>query len=243
MSSGYCTKLGTEHCSIIRIVLCGTTFTLLKKICQCFVDAPMLRSHRRQRPLTDNKEKPQPHCYVATMHQRDVELVAEFTGPKDWMLRYLPIIELAMYVCMYVSHVLDRKLLERLMSPSPKSHSHESVILSNFWDSYFSCYGEFGEFSLRYTAPLSGRSLSNKAAHHITAKIGDAGCIRLHVCSTLQSRRRGLWTSLALLVGSGPLRDRRNDEQRGSPYDTKCNVAEIGAVNMGEIGAVRKRSR
>ena len=63
MSSGYCTKLGTEHCSIIRIVLCGTTFTLLKKRCQCFVDAPMLRSHRRQRPLTDNKEKPQPHYY------------------------------------------------------------------------------------------------------------------------------------------------------------------------------------
>ena len=25
--------------------------------------------------------------------------------------------------------------------------------------------------------------------------------------------------------------------------DAKCNVAEIGAVNMGEIGAVRKRSR
>ena len=64
MSSGYCTKLGTEHCSIIRIVLCGTTFTLLKKRCQCFVDAPMLRSHRRQRPLTDNKEKPQPHCSI-----------------------------------------------------------------------------------------------------------------------------------------------------------------------------------
>ena len=86
-----------------------------------------------------------------------------------------------MYVCVYVSHVLDRKLLEWLMSPSPKSqvmfapHSHESVIFSNFWDSYFSSYGEFGEFSLRFTAPLSGRSLSNKAAHHITAKIGDAG--------------------------------------------------------------------
>ena len=47
-------------------------------------------------------------------------------------------------------------------------------------------------------------------------------------------------------VGSGPqptLRDRRDDEQRGSPYDAKCNVAEIGAVNMGEIGAVRKRRR
>ena len=43
---------------------------------------------------------------------------------------------------------------------------------------------------------------------------------------------------------SGPtLTDRRDDEQRGSPYDAKCNVAEIGAVNMGEIGAVRKRSR
>ena len=43
---------------------------------------------------------------------------------------------------------------------------------------------------------------------------------------------------------SGPtLTDSRHDEQRGSPYDAKCNVAEIGAVNMGEIGAVRKRSR
>ena len=29
----------------------------------------------------------------------------------------------------------------------------------------------------------------------------------------------------------------------GSPYDAKFNVAEIGAVNMDEIGAVRKRSR
>ena len=29
----------------------------------------------------------------------------------------------------------------------------------------------------------------------------------------------------------------------GPPYDAKCNVADIGAVNMGEIGAVRKRSR
>ena len=46
------------------------------------------------------------------------------------------------------------------------------------------------------------------------------------------------------VVDFGPtLRDRRDDEQRGSPYDAKFNVAEIGAVNMGEIGAVRKRSR
>ena len=39
-------------------------------------------------------------------------------------------------------------------------------------------------------------------------------------------------------VGSDPrptFTDRR--------HDAKCNVAEIGAVNMGEIGAVRKRSR
>ena len=34
-------------------------------------------------------------------------------------------------------------------------------------------------------------------------KIGDAGCIRLHVNQPLQRRRRGLWTSLALLVGRG----------------------------------------
>ena len=74
-------------------------------------------------------------------------------------------------------------------------------------------------------------------------KIGDAGVPR-HVCSTSPS-----WTldqPGTVKVGSGPrptLRDRRDDEQRGSPYDAKCNVAEIGAVNMGEIGAVRKRSR
>ena len=45
------------------------------------------------------------------------------------------------------------------------------------------------------------------------------------------------------LTKNKTLRDRRDDEQRGSPYDAKCNVAEIGVVNMGEIGAVRKRSR
>ena len=65
------------------------------------------------------------------------------------------------------------------------------------------------------------------SAHY--TKIGDAGV-----------RRRGLWTSR----GSAPtLRDRRDDEERSSPYDAKFNVAEIGAVNMGEIGAVKKSSR
>ena len=162
-----------------------------------------------------------------------------------------------MYVCLYVSHVLDRKLLERLMSPSPKSQvmftsafSRIGDFFSNFWDSYFSSYGEFGEFSLRFTAPLSGRSLSNKAAHHITAKIGDAGCIRLHVCSTPSKSpswtldQPGIVSGQRAAYASGPtLRDRRDDEHRGSPNDAQCNVAEIGAVKMGEIGAVRKRSR
>ncbi len=87
----------------------------------------------------------------------------------------------------------------------------------------------------------------NKAAHYIILKYGTQVVFDCTFVQPLQSRRRGLWTSLALLVGSGPrtptLRDMRDDEQRGSPYDAKCNVAEIGAVNMGEIGAVRKRSR
>ena len=67
-----------------------------------------------------------------------------------------------------------------------------------------------------------------RAAHY--TKIGDAGV-----------RRCGLWNSLGSLRPM--LRDRRDDEQRESPYDAKFNVAEIGAVNMGEIGVVRKRSR
>ncbi len=67
-----------------------------------------------------------------------------------------------------------------------------------------------------------------RAAHY--TKIGDPGV-----------RRRGLWNSLG--SPQPTLRDRRDDEQRGSPYDATFNVAEIGAVNMGEIGAVRKRCR
>ena len=92
--------------------------------------------------------------------------------------------------------------------------------------------------------------MSNKAAHHITAKIGDAGCIRLHVCSTPSKSpswtldQPGTVSGQRAAYASGPtLRDMRDDEQRGSPYDANCNVAEIGAVNMGEIGAVRKRRR
>ena len=61
MSSGYCTKLDTELCSIIRIIKSGTTFTLLKKEVSALVTRQCYLSHRSQRPLSDNKEKPQPH--------------------------------------------------------------------------------------------------------------------------------------------------------------------------------------
>ena len=122
------------------------------------------------------------------------------------------------------------------------------MIFSHFWDSYFSSYGEFGEFSLRFTAAVSAvaqRSLClqrKRLILHYT-KIGDAGCIRLHVCSTPSTSPS--WTldqpgtvsgqALGAAYASGPtLRDRRDNEQRGSPYDAKCNVAEIGVVNMGE---------
>ena len=54
--------------------------------------------------------------FVTTERLLSTECVTNFI-----FVGHLPIIELAMYVCVYVSHVLDRKLLERLMSPSPKS--------------------------------------------------------------------------------------------------------------------------
>ena len=46
-------------------------------------------------------------------------------------------------------------------------------------------------------------------------------------------------------VGSGPRREigETMNKVGRSPYDAKFNVAEIGAVNMDDIGAVRKRSR
>ena len=57
-------------------------------------------------------------------------------------------------------------------------------IFSNFWDSYFSSYGEFGEFTLKFTAACSAVAVFTKKA----------------------ARRRGLWTSLALLqwAAAGP---------------------------------------
>ena len=75
-------------------------------------------------------------------------------------------------------------------------------------------------------------------------KIGDAGVPR-HVCSTPSTSPS--WTldqpGTVKVCSEPTLTDRRDDEQRGSPYDAKFHVAEIGAVNMGEIAAVRKRCR
>ena len=54
-----------------------------------------------------------------------------------------------MYVCMYVSRVLDRQLVNgwchrhQNRSLCSRPHSHELVIFSYFWDSYFLSYGEF----------------------------------------------------------------------------------------------------
>ena len=74
--------------------------------------------------------RPQPRCVLIVGLPNDgygivgSDIVARGMKPNDlgkythWFnCFYLNIIELAMYV----SHVLDRKLLERLMSPSPKS--------------------------------------------------------------------------------------------------------------------------
>ena len=82
------------------------------------------------------------------------------------------------------------------------------MISSNFWDSYFSSYGEFGEFSLRFTAAMSGRSAvavcQRKRLITLYTKIGDAGVPR-HVCSTPSTSLS--WTldqPGTVKVGSGP---------------------------------------
>ena len=46
-----------------------------------------------------------------------------------------------MYVCMYVSHVLDRKLLELLMSPSPKSQVMFASAFSRIGDFFSRIFG------------------------------------------------------------------------------------------------------
>ena len=87
------------------------------------------------------------------------------TNPTPEGFRGLFIDVCGMFVgCLFVAWfkpVVDRKLLERLMSPSPKSQvmfasafSWIGDFFSNFWDSYFSSYGEFVEFSLRFTAAV-----------------------------------------------------------------------------------------
>ena len=120
------------------------------------------------------------------------------------------------------------------------------MIFSNFWDSYFSSYGEFGEFSLKFTAAVSAvaqRSLSGRSAVAQRSLSGRSAVAQRSLC--LQRKRLAVvdfgpawhcYSGQRAAYASGPtLTDRRHDEQRGSPYDAKCNV--------GEIGAVRKRSR
>ena len=79
-------------------------------------------------------------------------------------------------------YVLGRQLLNGLSHRHQncrlcsRPHSNESVIFSNFWDSYFSSYGEFVEFSLTFTAAVSAVAVFQRV--HYT-KIGDAGGVPL----------------------------------------------------------------
>ena len=91
--------------------------------------------------------------------------------------QYLNIIQLAIYVGMYVSRVLDSQLLNgwcqghqncRVCS---RTRSHDSVIFSYFWNSYFSSYGEFGEFITMHCSGVAEVRQCG-SAHY---KIGDAG--------------------------------------------------------------------
>ena len=86
--------------------------------------------------------------------------------------------------------------------------------------------------NLVYDSPQpSQRSLClqrKRLSLHYT-KIGVAGCIRLHVCSTPSTSpswtldQPGTVSGQGAAYASGPtLTDRREDEQRGSPYDGVC---------------------
>ena len=57
------------------------------------------------------------------------------------------------------------------------------LFVSNFWDSYFSSYGEFVEFSLGFNAAVSALVVGQRecgSAHY--TKIGDAGGVPLQRC-------------------------------------------------------------
>ena len=83
---------------------------------------------------------------------------------------------------MYVSRVLDRQLLNgwchchenyRLWS---RPHSHESVIFSSFWDSYFLSYGEFVEFIMKLRVQTLRGARQRRAW---SLAIGQSGVITL----------------------------------------------------------------
>ena len=113
----------------------------------------------------------------------------------------------------------------------------------------------FRSFAL---SPLDGASVRKAHCEQASIAVREAHCAQATVARlvTFESLKwkysfatnSALFINSALFMklgayASGPtLRDRRDDEQRGSSYDAKFNVAEIGAVNMGEIGAVRKET-
>ena len=81
-------------------------------------------------------------------------LLLNLSSPRDYVVRssHFVLPSVTSFVRSFAPvYVLDRQLLNgsshrhknrRLCS---RPHSYESVIFSNFWDSYFSSYGEFGQ--------------------------------------------------------------------------------------------------
>ena len=83
-------------------------------------------------------------------------------GFRGYLLMFVACLWVGGWFVAWFKPVVDRKLLERPMSPSPKSQVMFASAFSwigdffrIFGNSYFSSYGEFGEFSLTFTAALS----------------------------------------------------------------------------------------
>ena len=87
-----------------------------------------------------------------------------------------------MYVCIYVSIYVSRVLDRQLLNGSSHGHqncrvcsrmrSHDSVIFSYFWNSYFPSYGELGS-----TDPSNNDNL-NATAVCVCA----CACVCVHAC-------------------------------------------------------------
>ena len=68
---------------------------------------------------------------------------------------------------MCVSHVLDRQLLNENCRVCSGTRSHDSVIFSYYWISYFSSYGEFkmreNKLRVKITATAEASRLSGQS--------------------------------------------------------------------------------